>query len=273
MEIAEVQTVTNELNQTIKGKKINKIKVVNKNLIRPLKIPDFISLLEGKTVKEAKRHCKYLIIRLEENIRIVIHFKMTGSLYYSSQGEIPQKFLGLAITFQSGETLVYQDKIKWGSWRIFKTRSSLEEFFNKLGIDPLKKEINFSSFFEKLKSSPQNIYIFLMDQSNICGLGNIYVNEVLFQARVSPEKIASSISQQKARKLYKAILDIVQKAVQKRGTTVSDYFDLFGEKGEYQKYLKVYQRDNQPCLACKTSIKRGKIQGRSVFFCPKCQNS
>jgi len=141
-----------------------------------------------------------------------------------------------------------------------------------LGIDALNPKFTFRKFQEILKNKPKaKIGILLMDQNLIAGIGNIYRSEILFQAGILPERAVKSISQEDLHKIYDAIIKILKKAVKMRGTSDSDYRDTAGTPGNFQNFLKVYNREKQKCQKCDTIIKRKTLGQRSVFICAKCQ--
>lgn len=242
-ELPEVETIRQELAKEIVGKK-----------------------LQGVKITGVRRRAKILIIDLANKESLVFHLKLTGQLFLNSQ---PTKYSRAVFNFDDGSNLVFNDVRKFGWWKRVKNTSSIEKEF---GPEPLEKDFTLEKFKQILsKRKSAKIKPLLMDQKFIAGIGNIYSDEILFEAKVNPLTLVKNLIPQQIEKIFKAIKKILKVAIQYQGSSVEWYLDLYGREGGYLKYHKVYQRTGQSCFRCGTKIKRLKIGGRSAHFCPSCQ--
>jgi formamidopyrimidine-DNA glycosylase len=210
---------------------------------------------------------------------------MTGHLLYGSWNIkhgtwVPNKkgflsdpynrFIHLIFFFNSGDMMALSDARKFAKVELWKTTELLKEL-GKLGPEPLDKSFTFKKFQGDLKNKKGKIKQVLMDQSMIAGIGNIYASEVLWQAKINPEKETCKISGKDLKKLYQSIKKILKLSIKLGGDSFSDYRKPDGTKGNFDSVKRVYKRENQKCYRCKTKIKRIKIGQRSTFYCPRCQ--
>jgi formamidopyrimidine-DNA glycosylase len=295
-ELPEVQTVVSDLNEKIKGDTIvsfwsewpNAIKNVNRE--RPASSADeFSKKIQNRKILGARRIGKNIFLDLSGNKTLYIHLKMTGHLLIKSKVKSQKskffkdrvnQYIRHKFFLKSGRILEFSDLRKFGKIVLDDTQiiNDLKEIKN-LGIDALDPRFTFKKFKEILeKKINSKIGIVLMEQNLIAGIGNIYRSEILFDAKILPERTIKSISNKDLEKIYKATLKILKKAVKMRGTSDSDYRDTSGAPGNFQKVLMVYNREKQKCRAyrqadkiCDTIIQRKTLGQRSVFFCSKCQ--
>lgn len=272
-ELPEVETVVRGLRSELLGKKVKEFILLSPHLQK--KQPGYALMPEvyrGKKIEEIWRRGKFIIFSFQGELGLLIHLKMTGQLYLVKPG-VPrdQHTHALMTFFDLKKELRFRDVRKFGFWKCLEIKEIKREISSKLGPEPL--EIKFNEFYYLLKQyGKRRIKSWLMDQKIIAGIGNIYSDEMLFQAGINPERPAGSIPLKQAKKLYRAMKSVLRKAIELKGSSVSDYVDSTGEKGEFQKRHKVYQKEGQLCPRChRTKIKRKKINGRSSFFCPFCQ--
>ena len=268
-ELPEVETITRQLNKRIKGKKIKKVEV---RLVKLVKYPliKFKKLVVGAKIKSVSRRAKLLIIELSNNYSLVIHLKLTGQLILN--GEI-NKHTHLIYYFTDGSCLIHNDLRQFGFVKVV-AKKELADFFEKekFGPEPLDKKFTLNLFKELLnKRKNSKIKSLLMDPKFVAGIGNIYSDEILFYAGVLPTRSASSLGPIEIKKIYQEIKRILVLAIKKRGSSNKDYFDAYGQKGNFVPLIKVYQRQGELCRRCRTKIRRIKIGSRSAHFCPKCQ--
>lgn len=283
-ELPEVENVVKHLAKNISGKvfsdcQIKVSKMVNKN---------FKKLLKSKIIKKVRRRGKMIIIELSDNKYLLIHLKMTGQLIYvSSKGQIAggghpinakdfvlarsNKFTRIILRFNDGSQLFFHDMRKFGWMKIVKF-DDLQKIENQYGIEPLSARFTFSKFKDLLQKKPNlKIKQFLMRQEIIAGIGNIYTDESLFEARVRPERRIKTLKEHEIKKLYQAIKKILKSAISHGGTSVNTFIQPTGERGRFIKKLKVYQRGGKPCVNCRNVLSKIKVGGRGTVFCPHCQ--
>lgn len=281
-ELPEVQTIVSDLQARSLQKKIGQVRVLLPKIVKngPKK---FAQELKGNSIATASRRGKLMIFGLSSGKHLLVHLRMTGQLIYQDQsgilagghgeevGELPGKHTHVEICFQDGSRLYFNDQRQFGVLQVV-PKDKLEGHLAKFGPEPLGKEFTLAKFKEILRGRKGNIKALLLDQAKIAGLGNIYADEVLFDASISPNRKANSLEAEEIKKIHQAIRKILRKAIRYRGTTFNDYRDAQGRQGGFLKHLKVYQREGEKCLRCKKGvIKKEKIAGRGTHFCPQCQ--
>lgn len=272
-ELPEVQTIVSGLKHTAIGKRVVNIGVVHRNIIADMSPDEFIFSLIGKTLKHVMRYGKYIVISTDDHIFLLIHLKVTGWLLYSDDMMPQGRYLGVYLRFHDGSCLSYHDKWRWGRLYLWhRQRISDIPQIQRLGPDLMKGEIAIAEFYKLLSTSSSSVHRWLLNQRNIAGLGNIYVNEALYRAQISPTRPCNTFSEIEATRLYHTLIGIMTEAIGYRGTTFSDYRDIFGHPGEFQAHLQVFKRAGQACTRCGHRIARSKLGGRSIFYCSKCQS-
>ncbi|MBD3344122.1 MAG: DNA-formamidopyrimidine glycosylase [Chitinivibrionales bacterium] len=274
-EAPEVQTIVNGLKSVIVNTTVTNV-IFSENtedIIDGNSKKEFLDLVEHYKVLEVVRRGKYIDIFVDSGIHIVIHLLMTGQLIYkNNQDEDSRpKYLRVVIQFDDGSELCLADKSTWVKLATIMDNNVKDDSrFTKLGVDVFSEDFTENAFKEVL-SSRRAIHSRLLDQKAISGLGNIYVNEVLYYSGIHPKRQSKSLNNSEAQALYFAIYYVVREALKHRGTTFSDYRTPDGSTGQYQNFLRVYQRAGQPCFRCGTILEKIKVSGRGAVFCPHDQ--
>lgn len=268
-ELPEVEILKRELLDNIVGKTISSI--TNSELKLRKEIPNLEHLINQKIVHIHRRN-KYLVLETHNNW-IVIHLGMTGQLIFKKENNIDGKHIHMVMTFKDNSIIYYQDPRRFGLIQTYYKSSypyinTIPEFKN-LGIEPLGnfEEEDFLKLFKKKKS----VKAFLLDGSMVCGIGNIYANEILFQSKINPMENILNIPIEKRKDIYSHIKPMLEKAIKLGGSSISDYVHTDGVKGEMQNFYKVYGRVGKPCFDCNTTILKVVQNSRSSFYCPVCQ--
>jgi len=288
-ELPEVETIKNDLKQKILKKEIKKVDLRLKKIVKsPVK--SFVLDLEGNKFTNIERRGKLLIFDLfQENKYLLIHLRMTGQLIYQKNKEIiagghsdggknnddiinlPNKYTHIIFHFNDNSQLFFNDLRRFGVVKIVNEKE-LKKVLNNFGVEPLEKSFSLKVFQDIIKNKGGNIKAFLLNQKYIAGIGNIYADEILFEAKVLPSRKVDSLKKEEIKKLHQAVKKILKKAVKHRGTTFNNYTDARGQKGNFTKFLKVYKREKKKCLKCKKGIIiKTKIAGRGTRYCDKCQ--
>lgn len=274
-ELPEVETITRQLNKKIKGLKIRSVWFDWPKLLKgKINQRKFEKIIKGKTILNAERQGKNIIIHFNNGWSCLIHLKLTGRLLVGIKEFVQQDpYVHFRLGLSNQNFLVLSDLRKFAKIILEKTAKihNLKEIKN-LGLNPLAKDFTFRNFIKALdKKQKGKIKEVLMDQSIIAGIGNIYANEILWEAKVSPFKEIKVLAPEEKRRIYQKIKKILLKAIELRGSTIADemYRDTTGRTGDYGKKLHVYHQNK--CSRCKTSIKRIVQKGRSTFYCPRCQ--
>lgn len=270
-ELPEVETIKESLKHKILFKKIKEVEVSCAKLIQFPESLEFAKNIKNKKIKGLERRGKYLIIKLTYNSNLVVHLGMTGQLIYSDFPSEIDKHTHLLFHFEDSSQLQYRDVRKFGClWLVKDGWLRFVSGLAQLGPEPLGEEFTLE-YFQKLLDKKSIIKYLLLSQKNLAGLGNIYVDEILFRAGISPERAAMDLTPREGEKLYHCIRLVLEEAVRARGSSVVNYIDGEGKKGSFQKYLRVYRRAGELCFTCKTPIKRIVLAGRGTYYCPKCQ--
>jgi len=265
-ELPEVQTIVSGLRDKVIGKKI-----VSLEELRPQTIRNFIGkdILDFGIISEISRRGKYIIIGTSERIIFIIHLRMTGKLIYNKEFEY-LSFHARAIFLFSDETkLIFDDTRAFGKIDIYKQNDKIESL-EKLGPEPLLEKYNekyLQKIFHQRKSPVKNL---LLNQSIVAGLGNIYVCEILYRAEVNPQVSGKKLLPKQIRKIVEKTKTVLGEAILHNGTTISDYRNVDDKTGEFQNFLRVYQKKKCPKGH---RIRKIKQAGRSTYYCPECQKS
>ena len=261
-ELPEVQTIVNGLNSKIIEKKISRIAEYRQGTVEnSLPNKDY-----GK-VKLVERRGKYIIIKTAAACKIVIHLRMTGKLIFAADSDRRSKYCRAEIFFSDGSRLIFDDVRTFGKIQIMK-KSQAVPALEKLGAEPLSDKLNPEFLSKQLKNRKAPIRNLLLNQNIIAGLGNIYVLEILYRCKIDPRKQADGLSLIQIEKIVEQTKIVLKEAIEKNGTTISDYRSVEDQSGQFQNFLRVYQKKK---CKCGTEIKRIKMAGRSAYFCPSCQ--
>lgn len=270
-ELPEVEQVRKTLTPHIKNKTIAQIEIYVERLIKKPSPLEFSTILLGKTLLGLKRRGKYLIFDIEGTWDLVVHLRMTGALVYTTTNEMP-KYARIKFSLNDGSILWYCDTRTLGTLHLLAKNEKCIAGLDNLGIEPIATEFTLDYFSNVLAIKKNKIKGLLLDQSFIAGLGNIYVDEALFLAKVLPERAANSLTTIETTSLHNAVIEVIKQGIANKGTTFRDYRDGDGNKGSNQNNLFVYGRSGKPCLSCGRLIEYKKIAGRGSAFCTNCQH-
>ncbi len=276
-ELPEVEVLRRDLEKEVVGKKIKSVDVTGTRSVRRHKNKkEFVDLLEGRKIVSVQRRGKYLVIRLDGPDALIVHLGMSGQLLRAkSAREKAPKHTHVVIHFTQGGLLRFVDPRTFGEMFVTKydeLEQQVEELAH-LGLDPLETALSWELFGRMLAAKHSRLKSLLMDQKFIAGIGNVYSDEILFQAGLKWDRMSDSLSEQEIRRLYRAIFETLQDAVKYRGSSLADegYVDLFGRPGGYQHHHQVYDREGKACLRCRHVVQRARYTNRSTFYCEACQ--
>lgn len=271
-ELPEVETVRQGLNKLVSGQKIISV-ALNYNRMIQSDLSEFLAYLPGKTILTVSRRGKYLLFELGDKT-LISHLRMEGKYQLFPSEAVPDNHHFHAFfALSNGQTLVYQDVRKFGTMELV-DQGKLLAFFGgkKIGPEPIASEFTLAPFQEKLVKSTKKIKPYLLDQTLVAGLGNIYVDEVLWLSKIHPSEIARNLSKKQIADLRQAIISVLDEGVKRGGSTIRSYKNALGMAGTMQDSLKVYAKKDQPCHICGRPIEKYKLAGRGTHFCPHCQH-
>ena len=297
-ELPEVETVVRDLRPHLTGAVIAAVGVSSKALRRPWQ-PDWSARLVGRRIESVERRGKWIVLNLASAVgvpplgglpkaqdrlkaelqhrepagHLVIHLGMTGQLRVHPAGEPVRDHTHLILTLDKDRQLRFRDVRRFGSATLFADAEALERFFEQSGLGPEPFGLKAAYFRKALARTSRCLKAVLLDQGVVAGVGNIYADEVLFQARLHPSRLGRELKDAEADRLRRAITTVLERAIEKRGSTIRDYVGGLGVKGGYQEEFRVYGRTAAPCSRCRTPIARIRLAGRSTHYCPQCQRS
>ena len=286
-ELPEVEVVKRSLERNILNSIIKKVKIKDANL--RYKVDKIgLSKLIGKKIIKIERRSKFLIFEIGKTYRLLVHLGMTGkffltdnkdnkfktSFYYFLNYKKDQKHDRVIFVLNNKQKLIYNDVRKFGFIKIYSSNSiTKSQHLTHLGPEPLEKNWNFSYLKKYVFRKERSIKNILMDQKCVSGLGNIYVNEILFLSRIKPIRQATKLKNLEIEKIIKFSKKILKNSIKLGGSTIKDFSSENGKKGDFQQHFKVYGRENQDCsnIDCNSKIIRTVISNRATFFCKDCQ--
>ncbi|MGC4192176.1 MAG: bifunctional DNA-formamidopyrimidine glycosylase/DNA-(apurinic or apyrimidinic site) lyase [Thermomicrobiales bacterium] len=272
-ELPEVETVRRLIEPHVIGQTIARIDLGDFPGVIETSLPgEPASWLTGRTIDGTNRRGKYLLFPLDDGNTMVVHLRMTGRLLVMSPDAPPVRFEHLRMHLSNGEDLRFADQRKFGRVSIF-TPEDVGRLDHRLGPEPLSGTVTPESLHGALQRRTGSIKGALLDQALIAGLGNIYVDEALWEARIHPLATANTIATADITRLLDAIQALLRSAIANQGTSFSTFENPYGEAGSHARYLKVYGRTKEAgiCDRCGTPLERIVVAGRGTTFCPNCQ--
>lgn len=269
-ELPEVETVVREVRPHLLGRKFTSVWVSKLNLRRPWAKP-WNDLLVGQEVRAVYRRGKWILIDLG-GPWLVLHLGMTGQLTVAHDDDPVADHTHLILGLDElGWQLRFRDIRRFGSATLYADPAAVDAFFHESELGPEPFAMKPAYWRERLASTRRCVKAVLLDQRTVAGVGNIYADESLFEAKILPGRLAKDLKKSEAERLRRAIAAVLERAIDKRGSSIRNYVGGSGLRGEFQNEFRVYGRTDEPCVRCKTPILRVVLAGRSTHYCPKCQ--
>ncbi len=270
-ELPEVETIKEDLRELVVGAKVEDAEIPDPALVEQPSPEEFVRRLRDTRMVDARRRAKHLIVDLDSGDALVLQPKIGGQLLLVPPVEEPTTALMLVLRLDGDRRLFLRDETGFTRARIVDAEG-LEERFADLGPEPLDKGLYPGYLREKLGGRRARIKGLLLDQKVVAGVGNIYVDEALFDARIHPTRKANTLTEGEWTRVQSAVKENLAAGIEHRGTTFSLYRDVLGRKGHHQDHLKVFVQAGKPCPGgCGGKVVREKVGGRATFFCPSCQ--
>jgi formamidopyrimidine-DNA glycosylase len=268
-ELPEVETVRRGISPAMTQASVDEIIIRQSKLRYP--VPSHLAKeLTGARILAVRRRAKYLIIPTTANKSLIIHLGMSGKLSITSHASPPKKHDHIDLILNNGTLIRYNDPRRFGFWQWESDPEQLG-YIARLGPEPTPEAFFLEEFMAQLARRKAAIKQVIMDNQVVVGVGNIYANESLFAAGISPKRSACSLSADEVHKLHQAIIRVISKAVDVGGTTLKDFYSADGSPGYFAQELMVYGRLNAPCMVCQTPIEAIVLGQRRSFYCPNCQ--
>lgn len=271
-ELPEVETVRRSLLPHVLGRRITGLRLGDFAGVLGGAAPEAVAArLIGREIVTINRRAKYLLLGLDDETTVMIHLRMTGQLSVVPRADPKLRFEHLAIELDNGQDVRFADQRKFGRV-LHLLPTDIRSLDRRLGPEPLSSAFSAEALGAALARRPGKLKSVLLDQSLVAGLGNIYVDEALFRARLHPERSARSLTGDEIRRLHRAIRAVLREGLEHRGTTFSSFQDANGEAGGYGAILTVYGRGGQGlCPRCGAPLAKIVVGGRGTHYCPTCQ--
>jgi formamidopyrimidine-DNA glycosylase len=271
-ELPEVESVRRQLEPTLVGRRFERVSIHDPRLVRPYEPAEVAAELEGEHVAAVERRGKYLVVRFESGRVLLIHLRMTGSLLSAASGSLPDDpHRRAVVNLDDGSDVAYRDVRRFGTWLLLEPGEAEPYLAARVGDEPLDALFTAARLGERLAGRRTSLKAALLDQRTLAGMGNIYVDEALWRARLNPLRSASGLDQNELRRLHRGIRAALEHGLARQGSTLRDYRLPDGSGGSMQNEFRVYGRRDEPCHRCGTLIARTQVAGRTTWFCPTCQ--
>lgn len=290
-ELPEVETIRIGLAGSVLGKTISRVTIRNRRIVVRPQPRRWSPELKAQTIRRVSRRGKFLLFTTD-HFQLLVHLGMTGQLTYRDKGGIDDpkffvhpltglqkarqhavdKHTHLSLYFTDGNAMHYRDIRQFGKWRLY----AMDEFkqareYWSLGIEPFTAQYSWARFLSGLEGRKTRIKSLLLNQHFVAGLGNIYVDEALFEAGLHPMRPCESLTEEEKRKLFRSIPRVLRRGLKYGGTSFQNYINARGEAGANQERLRVYGRAGERCRRCRSPVSRTIVSQRSSHFCPLCQ--
>ncbi|MFN8164022.1 MAG: bifunctional DNA-formamidopyrimidine glycosylase/DNA-(apurinic or apyrimidinic site) lyase [Solirubrobacterales bacterium] len=285
-ELPEVETVCRQLEPEIEGRRVELLEVLDERWSRPVPPAELGAAVAGATIEGLGRRGKYLLLALDGERTLVMHLRMTGNLIlvegeemldpsegrrlYEAERSTSARHLRARFVLDDGRELWFTDPRRFGEAFLIDD-ADLDRRFQRLGVEPLSAEFTAEALGTMAAGRTAPLKSFLLDQSGVAGVGNIYADEALFRARLHPLSPAGSMKAEHLEALRDGVVAALEAGIDGGGASIDDYRDARGEKGSMQDEFLVHTRAGEPCPSCGGEIVRIAVGGRSTYFCPSCQ--
>jgi len=271
-ELPEVETVKEVLKSKLIALEIKDVLIHHEKMIKTDAVADFKDKIIGQKFVDIKRRGKYLIFELDD-YHLLSHLRMEGKFFYGDGVKPRGKHIHAEFLLCNGSWLRYEDVRKFGTFHLYEKGVDLESThtFSVLGPEPWADEFNVDNVMAFIKGKKMPIKSMLLSQKVVAGLGNIYVDEVLFAAKIHPTKKSGDLTRGEVEKVVHYTKEILRQAIQHKGTTIRTFSHQHGAAGEFQNFLQVHTKKDEPCPRCRVAISKIKVGGRGTYFCESCQ--
>ena len=268
-ELPEVETIRRHLAPHVEGRTLERLVIHDARWTLPLMPAEVSSAVEGREVETLGRRGKYLVWELEDEVYLMLHLRMTGTLLLDP----PERPPHTRVTFDLGEhTLEFVDPRRFGTGELALGPEALDDFFAKrLGVEPFDAEFTGEHLYELTQHSRAPIKAMLLDQKRIAGVGNIYADEALFRAQVHPLRRADQLTRKQCEAVRDGVVASLQAGIEAKGATIDDFRHPDGVSGTFQDRFLIHLREDEPCVRCGRAVRKLRAAGRGTYVCEKCQ--
>ncbi len=268
-ELPEVETIRRHLAPNVEGRRLEAVEILDERWCRPLAPEELSAAVEGRRVERLGRRGKYLVWELSDEIFLLMHLRMTGTLLLDPSP--PPRHMRVRLDL-GDHTLVFDDPRRFGTGVLASGPEALEGFFAaRLGVEPLGEAFTAAHLHALARTSRAPIKAFLLDQKRVAGVGNIYADEALFRARVHPLRPANRLTRAQCSAIRDAVVASLMAGLEAKGATIDDFRDPYGVSGSFQDQFLIHLREHEPCSNCGNPVRKLRVAGRGTYVCPRCQ--
>jgi formamidopyrimidine-DNA glycosylase len=273
-ELPEVETIRRHLAPHVEGRRIDRLEVLDARWSEPAPPAELAQAVDGRRIERLSRRGKYLDWELEDEVHIVMHLRMTGTILLVPAAEdVPErKHLRVRIELDDGNRALFVDPRRFGTGIVLLGDDARDEYFDsRLGVEPLGPDFTAEALRAQAARRKQPVKAFLLNQERIAGVGNIYADEALFIARIHPLRAVGTLRPAQVATLRDAVIEVLNKGIDAKGATIDDFRHPDGASGSFQDRFLIHLREGEPCVRCGRTVKKMRAAGRGTYVCETCQ--
>jgi formamidopyrimidine-DNA glycosylase len=269
-ELPEVETIRAQLAPRVEGRHLVSLEIADPRWCAPLDTAEVEAAVSGSRIEELGRRGKYLVWHLDGDVHLIMHLRMTGTLLLDPRPDTPYARVRFAL--DDGAVLRFCDPRRFGTGELARSSQELAAFFAaRLGVEPLGPEFTAAALRERAQGRRAPVKAFLLDQTTVAGVGNIYADEALFRARIHPLRPAGALKPAQLAALRDAVVDALNAGIAAGGATIDDFRHADGVMGAFQDEFLVHRRGGEPCPSCGRAVRKMVVGGRGTYVCERCQ--
>jgi len=269
-ELPEVETIRRHLAPQVEGRVLTRLEVLDPRWSEPIAGEEVAAAVEGRRVESLARRGKYLVLELEDDVHLMLHLRMTGTLLLDPPD--PPRYRRVRFGFDDGRQLYFDDPRRFGTGELALGGDARDAFFAaRLGVEPLSPDFTSAHLYALTKVSRAPIKAFLLDQRKVAGVGNIYADEALFRARVHPLRPANRLTRKQVAAIRDGVVASLAAGLAAKGASIDDFRHPDGVQGSFQDRFLVHLREGEPCLVCGRPVRKLRAAGRGTYVCERCQ--
>ena len=269
-ELPEVETIRRHLAPHVEGRVLRRLEVLDARWCEPIAAEELAAAVEGRRVEALARRGKYLIWELEDDVHLMLHLRMTGTLLLDPP-ELP-RYRRVRFGFDDGSTVFFDDPRRFGTGELALGGDARDAFFAaRLGVEPLSPDFTSAHLYALARVSRAPIKSFLLDQRKVAGVGNIYADEALFRAGIHPLRPAGRLTRKQVAALRDGVVASLDAGLAAKGASIDDFRHPDGVQGSFQDRFLIHLREGEPCLVCERPVRKLRVGGRGTYVCERCQ--
>jgi formamidopyrimidine-DNA glycosylase len=268
-ELPEVETIRRHLAPHVEGRRVDAVEILDPRWTQPLAPSELADAVRGRVVERLGRRGKYLVWELSDDVFLLMHLRMTGTLLLDPPDRPAHTRVRLDL---GGRELLFVDPRRFGTGELALGPEALAAFFDgRLGVEPLERDFTGPHLHALARTSRAPVKAFLLDQRRVAGVGNIYADEALFRARIHPLRPANRLTAAQCAALRDSVVESLLAGLAAKGATIDDFRDPYGVAGTFQDRFLIHLREGEPCLNCERPVRKLRVAGRGTYVCERCQ--